>query len=130
MLRVKTLITALIMIMVTWTSHAAEEKAIMSNVTLKGDIDERNIEFTLKFEVDVKEKYAQIPIICGDIVLKELPVLPERCELSYDVAKKTYFLKFKYRKKHTFDFKFAARPEMLKDGWQATSFTGTYSRSQ
>ncbi|MBN1672959.1 MAG: hypothetical protein JXR37_18080 [Kiritimatiellae bacterium] len=100
-------------------ARAPREDVVVSDLSLRGEIEGENIVFTLRFTADVNARRASLPLVAGEVSCLAAD-LPHRAKLELDGNR--YVLRFGARRKQAVEFKFASRAE--KDGdWRRTVFT-------
>ncbi len=101
------------------TAVLAEMNVTVSNLELKGEIEEENITFMLTMQVNAREKNIILPLVIGNVAYLD-GKLPKRSELVREGDK--YSLKLGSSGKQSITFNFASKP--IKDGdWRRTSFS-------
>lgn len=114
-----TLIILCVVIAATMTSFAENERPYeISDLSVKGRIEDENISFKLAFTVNVLERGARIPLVSGDVA-HLASSFPRKSELSR--AGSTYYVTIPSRGEYDIEFEFAGRA-IKNELWLNTNF--------
>ena len=106
-----------------------DDTTTVSDLSLSGLIDGRNITFTLSCDVETRQNDQRMALLAGDVVLDRIESPKGGYRIQYDPADKSYRIEWPRRGTRRLAVVFVVRPRVFKDtNWHEATFQVPASR--